>query len=118
MSEVTMINEQRMRDAGLSAEALRTAASADAHRWSSAPASKDLDAFEARVELAAQHLDALSAELDALPTTGWPGPEPLLEIRENPRMMRSSVFATPAECNQCVLFDTTNLGGYRQRLSY
>src|SRR6185312_7916690 len=56
MSEVTMINEQRMREAGLSADALRTA-----------------------------------ARLDALPTTGWPGAEPLLEIRENPRMMRSAL---------------------------
>lgn len=91
MSEVTMINEQRMREAGLSADALRTAARADAHRWSSAPASKDLDDFWARIDAAAQQLDALSAELDALPTTGWPGAEPLLEIRENPRMMRSAL---------------------------
>ena len=74
MSEVTMINEQRMREAGLSADALRTAARADAHRWSSAPASKDLDDFWARIDAAAQQLDALSAELDALPTRWEPPP--------------------------------------------
>jgi hypothetical protein len=38
---------------------------------------------------AIEQIDALFEELDRLPTEGWPGPEPLLEIRENPRMMRS-----------------------------
>ena len=41
------------------------------------------------MEAARQQLESLSAALDRLPTTGWPGPEPLLEIRENPRLMRS-----------------------------
>src|SRR5579862_1344026 len=91
MTEVSMINEQRMRDAGLSADALRTAARADTHRWSTAPASKDLDGFFARMSNATESLASLSAELDTLPTEGWPGAEPLLEIRENPRMMRSAL---------------------------
>ena len=91
MTEVSMINEQRMRDAGLSAEALRTAARADAHRWSTAPASEDLDGFSARMRNATQNLASISAELDTLPAEGWPGAEPLLEIRENPRMMRSAI---------------------------
>ncbi|HEV2276791.1 MAG TPA: glucoamylase family protein [Acidobacteriaceae bacterium] len=91
MTEVSMINEQRMRDAGLSAEALRTAARADAHRWSTAPASEDLDGFSARMRNATQSLASISAELDTLPAEGWPGAEPLLEIRENPRMMRSAL---------------------------
>ena len=89
--QVAMIDEQRMRDAGLSPEALRNAARADAHRWSTAPPSRDLDGFASRMERARQNLDRLSAELDELPTKGWAGPEPLLEIRENPRMMRSAL---------------------------
>ena len=87
--QVTMINEQRLRDAGLAADELRAAAREDTHRWATVHGSKDLRAFDARVEAARQHLEALFQELDSLPTQGWPGPEPLLEIRENPRMMRS-----------------------------
>ena len=89
--QVAMIDEQRMHDAGLSAEALRAAAQKDAHRWSTAPPSRDLDGFTARVAAAQRNLDTLAAKLDVLPTEGWPGPEPLLEIRENPRMMRSAL---------------------------
>jgi cyclic beta-1,2-glucan synthetase len=89
--QVTMINEQRMRDAGLSAEALRAAALKDTHRWSTAPPSRDLGEFAPRIDAAQRKLDAIAANLDLLPTEGWPGPEPLLEIRENPRMMRSAL---------------------------
>ncbi|HEY6448853.1 MAG TPA: glucoamylase family protein [Acidobacteriaceae bacterium] len=91
IEQVAMIDEQRMREAGLSAEKLRNAAREDAHRWSSAPPSRDLDGFTARMEAARQSLAALRADLDLLPTEGWPGPEPLLEIRENPRMMTSAL---------------------------
>jgi hypothetical protein len=87
--QVTMINEQRLRDAGLVPDQLRAAAREDTHRWSTTPASKDLGAFDARVESVRRRLEILFQELDQLPTEGWPGPEPLLEIRENPRMMRS-----------------------------
>ncbi|HEX4309929.1 MAG TPA: glucoamylase family protein [Acidobacteriaceae bacterium] len=87
--QVTMINEQRLVEAGLVPENLRAAARDDAHRWGTVHGSKELDAFDARVEFARQRLEVLSQELDQLPTEGWPGPEPLLEIRENPRMMRS-----------------------------
>ena len=86
-NQVTMINEQRLRDAGLVPDKLRAAAREDAHRWSAAP-SKDLSAFDARVESARQRLEILLQKLDQLPTEGWPGPEPLLEIRENPRLTR------------------------------
>ena len=87
--QVTMINEQRLRDAGLVPDRLRSAAREDAHRWAAVHGSKDLGPFDARVDAARQQLDSLSQELDRLPTEGWPGPEPLLEIRENPRMARS-----------------------------
>ena len=87
--QATMINEQRLRDAGLVPEKLRAAAREDAHRWGAAHGSRDLAAFDARVESVRRHLEALFRELDQLPTEGWPGPEPLLEIRENPRMMHS-----------------------------
>lgn len=91
VEKVAMIDEQRMRDAGLSAEQLRAAAREDAHRWSTMRQPQEARSFENRVEAAGQKLDALSAELDQLPTQGWPGPEPLLEIRENPRLMRSAL---------------------------
>jgi hypothetical protein len=84
-----MINEQRLREAGLAPEPLRAAAREDVHRWRTVRQPQDLDGFTARMEAARQRLDALSEALDRLPTTGWPGPEPLLEIRENPRLMRS-----------------------------
>ncbi len=87
--QVTMINEQRLRDAGLLPDQLRAAAREDAHRWGSVHGSRDLGAFDARVESAREQMETLFEELDRLPTEGWPGPEPLLEIRENPRMMRS-----------------------------
>jgi len=84
-----MINEQRLRDAGLVPDHLRAAAREDAHRWATVHGSKDLGPFDKRVDAAREQLDALFQELDHLPTEGWPGPEPLLEIRENPRMARS-----------------------------
>ncbi len=87
--QVTMINEQRMREAGLVPDQLRAAAREDSHRWGTVHGSKDLGAFDSRVEAARHRIEALLGELDQLPTEGWPGPEPLLEIRENPRMMRS-----------------------------
>jgi cyclic beta-1,2-glucan synthetase len=88
-SQVTMINEQRLLEAGLVPEKLRAAAREDAHRWGTVHGSKELGAFDARVELVRSRTETLLQDLDQLPTEGWPGPEPLLEIRENPRMMRS-----------------------------
>ena len=55
--QVTMINEQRLRDAGLVPEKLRAAAREDAHRWGTVHGPKDLGAFDARVESARHHLD-------------------------------------------------------------
>ena len=89
--QVAMINEQRLRDAGLSPEALRAAAREDAHRLSTLHHSQELAEFTARAEAAQQNLDTLMAEVDALPTEGWSGAEPLLDIRENPRMMGSAL---------------------------
>ncbi len=89
--QVAMIDEQRMREAGLSAERLRTAAREDVHRWTTVRRADGMRGFTARADAARQKLDALFAALDRLPTEGWPGPEPLLEIRENPRLMRSAL---------------------------
>ncbi|HTV81704.1 MAG TPA: glucoamylase family protein [Acidobacteriaceae bacterium] len=89
--QVAMIDEQRMREAGLSAERLRAAAAEDMHRWSTVRGADGMRGFVARAETARQKLHALFAALDRLPTEGWPGPDPLLEIRENPRLMRSAL---------------------------
>ncbi|MGA8531021.1 MAG: glucoamylase family protein [Acidobacteriaceae bacterium] len=86
-----MINEQRLREAGLVPDQLRAAAREDRHLWRTVRQPQDMDAFAARMDAATRHLDSLSAGLDQLPTTGWPGPEPLLEIRENPRLIRSAL---------------------------
>ena len=88
---VTMIDEQRMREAGLSPEALRAAGREDAHRWSTLRQGQEARPMQGRADWARQALDELSANLDTLPTEGWPGAEPMLEIRENPRMMRSAL---------------------------
>ena len=87
--QVKMINEQRLREAGLSPDHLRAAAQKDAHRWTTLRQPQNPAAFHARVENARQNLESLFVALDTLPTTGWPGPEPLLEVRENPRLFRS-----------------------------
>ena len=87
--QVTMINEQRLRDAGLVPDQLRAAAREDTHRWGTVHGSRDLGAFDQRVEAVRRRLETLFQDLDSLPREGWPGPEPLLEIRENPRMARS-----------------------------
>jgi hypothetical protein len=90
MSEqVAMIDEQRMRDAGLSPEKLRASAREDTHRWGTTRHPQETHSFQARADRARERLNDLTADLDTLPTEGWPGPEPLLEIRENPRMMHS-----------------------------
>ena len=91
MDQVTMIDEQRLREAGLSADTLRAAARKDAGRWTSILQAKDPEALDRRATTAARSLHLLLAELDQLPTKGWPGAEPLLEIRENPRMMHSAL---------------------------
>jgi hypothetical protein len=89
---VAMIDEQRMRDAGLSPETLRAAAREDAHNdGATVLQPQETRSFQARADAARHSLDALSAELDTLPTEGWGGPEPLLEIRENPRMITSAL---------------------------
>jgi cyclic beta-1,2-glucan synthetase len=88
---VAMIDEQRMREAGLSPETLRNAARGDAHRWSTLRHGQEPRPMQGRADWARQSLDALSADLETLPTEGWPGAEPLLEIRENPRLMRSAL---------------------------
>ncbi len=89
--QVAMIDEQRMREAGLSAERLRAAAREDTHRWSTVRKADGMRGFLARAENARQKMEALFAALEQLPTEGWPGPEPLLEIRENPRLLRSAL---------------------------
>ena len=88
---VTMIDEQRMREAGLSPETLRAAAREDAHRWSTLRAGQEARPMQSRADWARQTFDTLGQDLDTLPTEGWPGAEPLLEIRENPRMMHSAL---------------------------
>ncbi len=50
--QVTMINEQRLRDAGLAPDQLRAAAREDTHRWGTVHGSRDLGAFDRRVEAA------------------------------------------------------------------
>ena len=87
--QVAMINEQRLREAGLVPDQLRAAAREDTHRWGTVHGSRGLDMFDRRVESAREQLEALFRDLDRLPAEGWPGPEPLLEIRENPRLLRS-----------------------------
>jgi cyclic beta-1,2-glucan synthetase len=76
-------------------ESLRTAAHQASKRWDVMHAPQGKSAFTARVDAAKEALDALQLRLDQLPTTPpEPGPNPLFELRENPRMLRAALVET------------------------
>jgi len=86
--QATMINEQRLAGRGSGPEKLR-AAHAKTRIAGARPTAPGTSPLLTRASNRPPASGALFRELDQLPTEGWPGPEPLLEIRENPRMMHS-----------------------------
>lgn len=73
-------------------EKLRAAARAATVGWQLIHQFKGKSGFLRRVEAARDALDMLAAEVATLETSSSAGPDPLLEIRENPRLLRSVVL--------------------------
>lgn len=79
-------------DPQVSPEKLRTAALAAVTSWQVTHQPVGKGGFARRVEAARDALDMLSAEIADLEIDPSAGPDPLLEIRENPRLLRSVVL--------------------------
>ncbi len=73
-------------------EQLQTAARAAVGRWQVIHQPQGKGGFTRRVEAARDALDVLTAELEGLESSPSAGPDPLLEIRENPRLLRAVVL--------------------------
>jgi cyclic beta-1,2-glucan synthetase len=85
-------NEQNPDGPRISLDHLRAHARAAARSWTVTRQLKGRDAFLARVEAARLALDKLYAELKQLPPPDYSkisGPDPILTLRENPRLLRS-----------------------------
>jgi cyclic beta-1,2-glucan synthetase len=74
------------------AERMRVAAHGAVTGWHVTHQPKGKSGFVQRVEAARDALDMLSAELEGLKADPSSGPDPLLEIRENPRLLRAVVL--------------------------
>lgn len=86
-----ILDQERLAKAGVSVDQLREHGHRDALAWNIAHRPTGPLMFQARIDAAQQQLEALFDELNALPTTGYTGPNPLLEIRENPRLLRAVI---------------------------
>jgi cyclic beta-1,2-glucan synthetase len=76
---------------------LREQARAAARSWDVARQVRRRDPFPARIEAASLSFDKLYAELDRLPPPDYSrisGPDPILTLRENPRLMRAALRET------------------------
>jgi cyclic beta-1,2-glucan synthetase len=71
---------------------LRAAAHTAVSSWHVTHQPQGKGGFARRVEAARDALDILYTELEGLPTNPSGGPDPLLEIRENPRLLRGVVL--------------------------
>jgi cyclic beta-1,2-glucan synthetase len=87
---VTQIDHQRLAEAGISPDRLRSEARAAAQTFDVAHRPQKTQTYAVRTAAAQSALETLLAELDALPSNPPSGPDPLLEIRENPRLLRSA----------------------------
>jgi len=87
--QAAILDQERLAKAGVSVDLLREHGHSDAHTWNIAHRPTGSLRFQARINAARQQLETLFGELDALPATGYTGPTALLEIRENPRLLRA-----------------------------
>ncbi len=92
-------DEQNPDAAPISVAHLRAHAHAAARSWSVIRHQRGNSGFLPRVEAARASLDRLYAELDRLPPPDYSkiaGPEPVLQLRENPRLLRGVVLEAAA----------------------
>jgi hypothetical protein len=90
-------NEQEPDSPRISLNHLREHARAAARSWDVTRHVRGKDPFPARIEAARLALDKLYAALDLLPPPDYSklsGPEPILTLRENPRLLRAAVRET------------------------
>src|SRR5579859_4053524 len=88
--QVPEIDQEIFDEAGLTAADLRAHARAAAAQWSVIHRPQTSLTLAPRIAEAESALNALLAELQDLPTNPQ-GPDPLLEIRENPRLFRAAI---------------------------
>jgi len=89
--QIPEIDQEILDQAAISAVELRTHASSVAAQWSVIHRPQTPLTLTPRIEEAESALNSLMAELNELPTGGEQGPNPLLEIRENPRLFRAAL---------------------------
>ena len=90
-------SEQNPDGASISVSHLREHARATARSWSVTRQAGKAGGFIARVKAAQVSLDRLYAELDRLPPPDYSrisGPDPILTLRENPRLLRAALLET------------------------
>jgi len=88
-------DEQNPNSAPISVDHLRRRAQAAARSWGVTRQAKGRGAFLARIEAARASIDRLYGELDQLPPPDYSkisGPEPILQLRENPRLLRAVII--------------------------
>jgi hypothetical protein len=96
MTEYIQVADERNPNAApISVDHLRQHAQAAARSWGVTRHPQGRGTFPALVEAARLSLDRLYAQLDRLPPPDYSkisGPEPILELRENPRLLRSVIL--------------------------
>jgi cyclic beta-1,2-glucan synthetase len=90
-------NEENPDSPPISLNHLREDARAAARSWDVTRQIRGEDSFPARIEVAKTSLDKLYSELNRLPPPDYSkisGPDPILTLRENPRLMRAALRET------------------------
>src|SRR5271170_3597379 len=95
IEDIETANEQNPGGARIPVNHLREHARAAARSWEVTRQHGRGGEFLARVEAARSSLDKLYAELDEMPRPDYSkimGPDPILVLRENPRLLRTVVL--------------------------
>ncbi len=95
IEDIETANEQNPGGAPISINHLREHARAAARSWEVTRQYRRGGEFLARVEAARSSLDKLNAELNEMPRPDYSkmtGPDPILVLRENPRLLRTVVL--------------------------
>jgi cyclic beta-1,2-glucan synthetase len=89
--QIPEIDQEILDQAGITAVDLRAQARSAAAQWSVIHRPQTSLTLLPRIAEAESALNTLMAELGELPTGNQQGPNPLLEIRENPRLFRAAI---------------------------
>ncbi|QNI32366.1 glycosyl transferase [Alloacidobacterium dinghuense] len=93
MTDQTPIDvQQTAKEPQIPAERLRAIAQAASSGWQVTHLPKGPSGFEQRVQATRDALDMLATELEGVDAKQFADAEPLLEIRENPRLLRAVVL--------------------------